>query len=63
MALERFVILNPSVVTLSKAKSLRTRSVKASAVRSAERISGKMTHYQEGGQSCKNGGGSLIKTD
>gem|GEM_PF-6486541 len=46
MTLERLVILNPSTVTLSKAKSLRTSSVKASAVSSAERISGKMTHYQ-----------------
>ena len=38
------------LLRVNVAKSLRTSSVKASAVSSAERISGKMTHYQDSGQ-------------
>jgi len=34
------------LLRVDSAKSLRTSSVKASAVSSAERISGKVTHYQ-----------------
>jgi predicted nucleic acid-binding protein len=35
------------LLRVNSAKSLRTSSVKASAVSSAERISGKMTHYHD----------------